>query len=59
MVLRKKMYSLSKHKDMFTTLSRHCTIGCIDIFSSLETKVSPTSVDNVVATLRSDVVATL
>ena len=40
-------------------LSKRRTIGCIEVFSSLEIKVSPTSDDNVVTTLESDVVATL
>ena len=50
---------LSKHKIVVTTLSQLRTFGRIDAVSSLEMKVLPTSVDNVVATLKSDVVATL
>ena len=42
----------SKLKDVVTT----STIGCIDAVSSLEMKVSPTSLDNVVAALRSDII---
>lgn len=49
----------SRHKDIVTTSSQRRTIGCIDIVSSLEMKVLPTSVDNVVATLKSDIVVTL
>lgn len=48
-----------KENDVVTTLSQRRTIGCINAVSSLEMKVSPTSVDYVVAMLRSDVLATL
>ena len=47
-----------KHKNVVITLSQPRMIGFIDIVRSLEMKVLPTSVDNVVATLRRDVVAT-
>lgn len=43
----------SKLKDVTTS-----NIGCIDVVSSLEMKVSPTSHDKVVAALRSDIVLT-
>ena len=47
-------YSLpSTHKDVVKTLSERQAIGCIDVFSLLEVKVSSMSVDNVVVTLRS------
>ena len=49
----------TKHKDAVTTLSQRRTIGCIDVVSSLLMKISPTSVDNIVAALKSHVVATL
>ena len=45
-------------KDVVKTLSQRRMIGCINVFSSLEMKVLPTSVDNVVAMLESDVVTT-
>ena len=48
----------SKHKNAVTTLSQRRTISCIEVVSSLKKKVSLTSVDNVVATLRSDDVVT-
>lgn len=48
----------SKHKDVVKTLSQCWAIGCIDIISSGEMKFLTTSVDNVAATLRSNVVAT-
>ena len=40
-------------------LSQRLTICCIDVVSSLEMKVSPTSDDKVVPKSRGDVVATL
>ena len=48
----------SKHKNAVTTLSQRRTISCIEVVSSLKKKVSLTSVDNVVVTLRSDDVVT-
>ena len=42
----------SKLKDVVTM----STIGCIEVVSSLEMKASPTSLDNVVAALRSDII---
>ena len=39
-------------------LSKSRAVGCSDVVSLLEIKVLPKSVDNVVATLRSDVGAT-
>lgn len=48
----------SKHKNAVTTLSQRRTITCIEVVSSLKKKVSLTSVDNVVVTLRSDEVVT-
>ena len=49
-----------KHKDVVTTLSQRREIGgYISIVSSLETKISPTTVNNVTATLKSDVLAKL
>ena len=44
----------SKLKDVVTM----STIGCIDVASSLEMKASPTSLDNVVAPLRSEIIVT-
>ena len=41
----------SKNKDVSTTLLHYQTIGCIDVVISLEVKVSPASVDNVVTNL--------
>ena len=49
----------SKHQDDVTTLSQCQMIGCIDVDSWLKMKVSPKSVDKVVATLRSNITATL
>ena len=49
----------SKNKDDATTLLHHRAIDCNDVAISLEVKVSPTSVDNVVTNLKNDVVATL
>ena len=49
-----------KHKDVVTTLSQRREIGgCISIVSSLETKISLATVNNVTATLKSDVLAKL
>lgn len=42
-----------------TTFSQHRTFRFIDVVNLLEMKVLPTSVDNVVATLKSDIVVTL
>ena len=39
-------------------LLQHQTICCIEVVSLLEMKVSPTSIENAVATLKRDVVAT-
>ena len=55
----KFLYLPSKHKEIVTTLSKRQTIGCINVVSSLERKDLLMSVDNVVAPLRSNVVATL
>ena len=44
----------SKPKDVLTTFSQRCKIGCIDVVSFLEMKVSPTSVDNVVSKLKTE-----
>ena len=44
----------SKLKDVVTM----STNGCIDVVSSLEMKASPTSLDNVVAALRSEIIVT-
>ena len=46
-------------KDIVIKLSQRRKISCIEVVSLLEMTVSPTSVDNVVATLRIDIVATL
>ena len=49
----------SKHKDVATALWQRRMIGFVDVVSSLKMKFSTMSVDNVVATLKSDIVATL
>ena len=48
----------SKHKVVVTTFSQHRAFDCFDIVSLLEMMLSPESVDNAVAKLRSGVVAT-
>ena len=42
----------SKHKDVVTTFSQCRAIDCNNVASSLEMKVSPMSVDNVMAMLQ-------
>ena len=54
-----RMNGLSPNKHNDVTLSQCQTIGCMDFVSLFEMKLLPTSVGNVVALLRSDVVATL
>ena len=49
----------SKYKEVVKTLSQCRTIGCIDVASPWEMKFLTTPVDNVAATLRGNVVATL
>ena len=44
--------------NILTTLPQRRKIDCIKVISSLEMKVSPNSVGNVVITLKSDVVET-
>ena len=51
--MKKIAVQLSKHK-----VPQRRTVGCIDVVSFLEMKVSPL-VENVVAMLKSDVLATL
>ena len=49
----------SKHKGVVTAFSQRWTVGCIEVTSSLEMKISPTSADNVMPTLKTDFVPTL
>ena len=49
----------NKHKNVVITLSQRRAIGWIDVASLLEMNASPTSVDNVLATLKCDVGVTL
>ena len=58
-ILLRDQISLSAQQTQRTTLSKRQTIGCINVVSSLERKDLLMSVDNVVAPLRSNVVATL
>ena len=52
-------YRPCKHKDVVTTLSQLRMIGYIEVVCSLEMKVLPTSVGNVMVVLKSRVIATL
>ena len=52
-------YLTNKNKDVVTKLSKSQMISCVDVVSSLEMKVLPKSVDDVVTTLNRDAVAAL
>ena len=56
---RFKIKNFKSHHPVNTkTLSQREKVGSIDVVSSLEIKVSPTSVDAVMSALKSDVVVT-